>query len=260
MKLQVIEVTPQQAKSWLKTNTLNRPVRESYVDHLAESMQRGEWVVNHQPIALNGTRLIDGQHRLMAVVRSGLASVKMAVVKDADTKTFDTIDIGIKRSHADIFREDVHVMVPITLIARQIYSQRITPRMVKPIYEKLHRAMREVVDTIPRNSRKWTSSPIRVGALAAILNGENKEYVLGLYKAMAEFDAKNLPTVAVSFVRQIMGGVTTQVSGSKQNDMLVRSFTVFQKDNAHLERVLVKKQGDRLAQIRDIYKRALGME
>jgi hydrogenase maturation factor len=97
VKLQVLEVTPVQAKAWLKLNTLNRPVRSSYVAYLADAMKRGEWVVNHQPLAINGSRLIDGQHRLMAVVESGLSAVKMAVVTDADTATFDTIDIGVKR-------------------------------------------------------------------------------------------------------------------------------------------------------------------
>lgn len=261
MRLQVLEVTPQQAKAWLKLNTLNRPVRQRYVTYLAEAMKRGEWVVNHQPIALNGNRLIDGQHRLMAVVESGLPGVKLPVVMDADTNTFDTIDIGAKRSNADIFREDVNVMNPITMVARLVHGgSNVAPRSVKPIYEKLHKAMREVVDSIPRNTKKWTSSPIRVGALAAILNGESKTYVLGLYKAMADFDTKKLPPVAASFVKQVMLGQKAAINGSKSNDLLVRAFTVFQAENADLERVMVKKQGERLAQIREIYKRNLGIK
>lgn len=262
MKLQVVDVTPQQAKNWLKLNTLNRPLRPSYVDYLADSMKRGEWVVNHQPVALNGNRLIDGQHRLMAVIQSGLSAVKMAVVTDAETTTFDTIDIGAKRSHADIFREDVHVMNPIVLITKIIYGQRLTPKIIKPIYEKLHKSMREVVDVIPRHTRRWTAAPIRVAAHAAILNGETKTYVFGLYKAMAEFDAKKLPPVAASFVKQMMLGKThgTKRVGSITYELLARSYTVFQAENADLDRVMIKKASVRVDEVRDIYKRNLGIK
>lgn len=260
MKLQIMEVTPQQAKAWLKVNTLNRPVRESYVDFLAESMRRGEWVINHQPVALNGNRLIDGQHRLMAVIRSELPAVKMSVVTDADTATFDTIDIGVKRSHADIFREDITVMNPITMVARMIYGQRTTPKTVKPIYEKLHKSMREIVDTIPRNTKKWTASPIKVAALAAILDGETKSYVLGLYKAMAAFDVKNLPPVGVAFVRQMSLGKINPVGSSKAHDLMIRAFTVFHRENAENAWPSVKKPALRIAQIREIYKTQLGIK
>lgn len=260
MKLQVLDVTPTLAKNWLKTNTLNRPVRQSYVSYLAECMKRGEWGINHQAVALNGNKLIDGQHRLLAVVESGLPAVKMSVINDADTASFDTIDIGVKRSHADIFREDVAVMAPITFIAKLIYGQRVTPRMVKPLYEKLHKNMREVVDSFPRSTRKWGAAPIRVAALAAILNGESKKYVLGLYKAMVEFDTKNLPPVGASFVKQLMVGINVpNTGGSKSYDLLARAFTVFHHENAELSRLVVHRSNDRVAKVREIYKKALGI-
>lgn len=259
MKLQVMSVTPDAAKAWLKMNTLNRPVRKSYVSYLADCMKRGEWTVNHQAIALNGNKLIDGQHRLMALIESGLPEIKMSVVKDADTASFDTIDIGVKRTNADIFREDVAVMLPITLITKTIYGQRLTPRLVKPIYEKLHQPMREIVDLFPRTTRRWTASPIRVAALAAILSGESKKFVFGTYKAMVEVDAKNLTPASSSFVKQMMSDVR-RVDGSATNDLLARAFTVFQQKNAGMTKIMVKNASDRVARIREIYKQHLGIK
>lgn len=258
MKLNVMDVTPSQAKSWLKMNTLNRPVRKFYVNALAEAMKRGEFVPNHQAIALNGAKLIDGQHRLMAVIASGLPSVKMSVITDADSSTFETIDIGAKRTHADIFREDRHVMNPISYVARLVYMGHVTPAMTRPIYDKIHRQMREIVNSIPRTTRGFTASAVRVGALAAILNGEDKTYVLSLYKAMAEFDTKNLPPIAAAFVKQIMIGKTT-ATGNVVADLLVRAYTVFQKENAENTRLSVKDASVRASRIREVFRKELSI-
>src|ERR1043165_1275934 len=208
MNCRVKDVLPAKAREWLKTNTLNRPIRKKYVQTLSESMQRGEWAVNHQPIAMNGKRLIDGQHRLMAVIQSGLPAVRMSVVLDAETETFDTIDIGVKRNNGDIFREDMHIMHPISFIGRLIYRGSYTPRELRPIYDNLQKPIRELVALYVRGTPKLTAAPIKVGALAAILSGEPKSYVHPLFKKICDFDLTELPPVAQGFIKQVSLGTT----------------------------------------------------
>ena len=67
-----VDVTPQIAQKWLdECNTHNRTLYETTVDAYARDMKRGFWALNHQGICFSeDSVLLDGQHRLAAVVRS----------------------------------------------------------------------------------------------------------------------------------------------------------------------------------------------
>jgi hypothetical protein len=68
----------------------------------AEAMRRGQWKFNGDSIRLSKTNvLLDGQHRLHAVVESG-TSQWFIFVDDLDDDSFDTIDQGRKRTGSDV--------------------------------------------------------------------------------------------------------------------------------------------------------------
>jgi len=101
MRTEVIRVTPQLAAEWLAKNTENRPIKRFLVDDLCSAILNGRFLLTHQPIAFAPDgRLLDGQHRLTAVVESG-KTVPMLVAYNADPSTFYVIDAGTKRSIAD---------------------------------------------------------------------------------------------------------------------------------------------------------------
>lgn len=262
MKFEVIEVTQKQASEWLALNTDNRPVRKTLVKFLSDAMKRGEWMLTHQPIALNGDRLLDGQHRLMALVQSGLPAIKMTVCKDAHSATFDVIDIGDKRSMGDIYRTDLHVMHPISYIGRILSNSRQSPRALRKIYDRFHVEIRELVAMYDRNTRQFTAAPIKVGALAAVLDGEDKVYVHDVFRNICQYNIAELPRVGQIFVRQmtIDGAPGRKVQATDREQLLIRSFTVFHKDSAGLERLMVKDQSTRVAEIKDLFRKALGEE
>lgn len=99
MNLHVMTVTPELAKTWLGKNGKNRRISQVHVKRLADAMQHGRWVLNGQTISfdLEG-RLLDGQHRLSAVVESG-QTVQMAVaVGVSDDEAFKSYDgVALKR-------------------------------------------------------------------------------------------------------------------------------------------------------------------
>jgi hypothetical protein len=99
---ETVLVTPQIAEHWLESNVLNRQVRKSRVRTYARDMAAGKWQFNTQGItfATDGT-LIDGQHRLKAVVESG-ASVLMVVWFNVPPTTRDVIDLVGPRNLSDI--------------------------------------------------------------------------------------------------------------------------------------------------------------
>lgn len=86
----------------LAANTSNRPLSKAVVRGYAEAIRRGEWMVTHQGIAFDtGGVLVDGQHRLAAIVEAG-QPVDVLVVSGVDAATFDVLDVGKRRNAADV--------------------------------------------------------------------------------------------------------------------------------------------------------------
>src|SRR4051812_17796470 len=100
------EITPKKAAAYLEKNVSNRVVRKGTVTAYARDMKLGNWIPTHQGIAFNDRdELIDGQHRLHAIVESGV-TVKMLISRGipAETgtmRTMDAVDRGAVRSVAD---------------------------------------------------------------------------------------------------------------------------------------------------------------
>jgi hypothetical protein len=100
--LAVETITPNMAEDLLTANRKNRNMRAPRVAQLAETMKRGEWSLNGETIKVadDGT-LIDGQHRLQAVVESGVA-IQSLVIRGLPLEVQDTVDTGRRRRLADV--------------------------------------------------------------------------------------------------------------------------------------------------------------
>ena len=101
MEIAVIDVTPALAEEWLSANNHNRNVNPKIVEAYARDMAAGAWPLNGEAvkIAEDGT-LLDGQHRLAAIVRAGV-TLRMIVITGLDMATQATMDSGRKRTFAD---------------------------------------------------------------------------------------------------------------------------------------------------------------
>jgi hypothetical protein len=108
LRTQWMDVDPATAKQWLDNNLRNRPLKDDVIQAYARDMLNGTWVATHQGVAFNDRdELIDGQHRLRAIVLSG-CTVKMMVtfglpseIKGKEMTTMDAVDRGACRSVAD---------------------------------------------------------------------------------------------------------------------------------------------------------------
>jgi hypothetical protein len=98
-------VTPDLATKWLEgRNANNRKISDAHVVRLAQDMTDGNWQLTHMGIAFDRDGvLIDGQHRLWAVVMSG-KSVDMHVWRNLSQKSILAIDNGRTRTMADILK------------------------------------------------------------------------------------------------------------------------------------------------------------
>lgn len=104
LKTELVTITPDMAREWLKANTKNRKIRPHVVDKYASDMMNGDWMVTHQGIAFDseGT-LIDGQHRLLAISKANVP-VQMMVTRGFVPGTMSMIDVGAARKTSDIIR------------------------------------------------------------------------------------------------------------------------------------------------------------
>lgn len=99
---QAVMLTPEQAKLILEGNTHNRVLRRKRVLELAAAIRRGEWQFNGATITTDPDgNVIDGQHRLWAIVEAGLP-VPVLLVSGISMKAQDTVDTGIARRPWDV--------------------------------------------------------------------------------------------------------------------------------------------------------------
>lgn len=102
MKFKDTTITPRYAQQLLARNEGNRAIRSNMVNRYAAMMLAGRWLENGDVIRVGKTgRLLDGQHRLLAVVESGIP-IRCGLVLDVDEATFSTIDTGGSRTARDI--------------------------------------------------------------------------------------------------------------------------------------------------------------
>lgn len=99
IKVKTVRVTPEKAAQWLEKNMANRNVSQRTVERYAADMAAGKWQMNGEPIIFNDQALLDGQHRLSAVVHAGVP-VDMLVVNGVSCEAFRTIDSGKARTFA----------------------------------------------------------------------------------------------------------------------------------------------------------------
>lgn len=102
MKTEVLKINAEKAKELLKSNYDNRAETKSHVKFLAIQMLEGKWKFTADPIKISKTgRILDGQHRLMAVIESDTEQ-DFLFCYDLDNEVFDVLDTGKNRSAANV--------------------------------------------------------------------------------------------------------------------------------------------------------------
>lgn len=127
MDARVARITPEKAQMMLAKNPINRALSPGRVHIYAETMRRGEWRLNGEAIKLNGDgTLLDGQHRLAAVVESDVAT-EFLVVTGLHADDQKTMDLGKKRSLGDLLsirgEENPN---PLAAAVRIVYAYELT--------------------------------------------------------------------------------------------------------------------------------------
>lgn len=126
-------INPDIAMQLIMTNELNRVVNRVRVSKYAEEMKSGLWKSNGDTIKIdrNGV-LIDGQHRLHAIIES-MSTIDFLVVSDLSEDAMPTIDTGMPRKSNQVLqiRGEKHSTLLNSMI-RCVYRIRSAHQMTTP--------------------------------------------------------------------------------------------------------------------------------
>lgn len=98
---EIVKISPAIAEKMLGRNVRNRHVSARTVEKYRRAMATGEWTITGEAVKFSASgELLDGQHRLAAVIESG-RTVPMMVVKGLPSAAQDVMDTGRARTVGD---------------------------------------------------------------------------------------------------------------------------------------------------------------
>lgn len=167
----VFKVTPAHAEKWLEMNTGNRRIRPSHVRHLASQMEQGRWMLSPEPIVFSKNRLLDGQHRLSAVLMSGCTiEASVALVQNEDV--FRVLDQGVNRSLTDLTCIPSAVLTPLQwLLKHSVVGLRkkiVIDDIERIKNENIFALSERINDVIKPKDRRFKSAAFRAAYIMAV--------------------------------------------------------------------------------------------
>jgi hypothetical protein len=174
VKTNIETIGPKTATKYLENQAKNRPVNKRKVKAYAAVMAAGAWETTHQGIAFDAYgKLIDGQHRLHAIVLSG-KTVKMQVTRYTDDAPMAVVDSGKPRNAGDrlmiagIVPNHGHlissILVAMLIAETGTYSGvALQPHESKALFDQEKSGIRFAINAFgAKHSRQWNAI-IRAG-------------------------------------------------------------------------------------------------
>jgi hypothetical protein len=210
MKTEIITITPSLAQSLLLANTANRFMRSRHVDYFVQLLRRGEFSLTHQGIAVEGSldrpiKLIDGQHRLAAIVKSGIPA-KMQVTTGAFYQDiYKATDGGANRKLSDRLPLSSFEITLSTAIFH-VAGMAIDGAYKKPtpgVIEQICQVYASRFDLLTKTTEKFLSiAAVKAAFLAMDAFDEYREFIAGNFKKMS-------PAMQFYYKKKISGGSIT---------------------------------------------------
>jgi hypothetical protein len=102
ISIYLVEITPEVARILLSKKNINRSIRLSQLNRLKRTLENHRWHINGETLICDHDgRLIEGQHRLQAVVDTQ-ETIWTLMVHGIDRDRFKTMGQGSKRTAGDI--------------------------------------------------------------------------------------------------------------------------------------------------------------
>lgn len=190
------QVTPALAAQYLEANTDNRNIRAQHLARLVTDMVEDRYVITHQGIAFDDQgNLIDGQHRLSAIVKSNRAQT-MLVTRGLPHSAQVALDGQAKRAASDFFgtygkpkTAAIKILLAVDLMENKISLSGFQQTLHKPSTAQVHAAVPDFNDIMEKHLSL---------AIAAAKNTKGRVGLGGLLAAAAYF-----PDTATAFLQPL---------------------------------------------------------
>lgn len=188
-------VTPMIAKDILAQNIKNRKIDQRVVNRYASDMANNRWIVGTGELIKisDDNVLIDGQHRLLAVIKSEMP-IFLDFNYNQDFEIFKVIDSGKKRGTVDTFSLkgiNSASSLPSMIVRNFALKMEINGKSLGGAYDKLtnqkiseiYDARPEFWDLVAKNSNCWYAKFAKM--LAPQIIGGMYSYFLDISKSDA---------------------------------------------------------------------------
>jgi len=176
--VETITLTPAIAENLLQKNNGNRKLQPATVNRYAKTMRSGNWRSTHQGIAIDESgNILDGQHRLEAVVKSGVTIITTLTIYKGKLKAgMLPVDIGKNRTSHDLTglaSGEIAIYNAITYLFSNANGSKADPVMLKYMGDNSKPELEYMAEIsgIPYNT---TPAGFKSKGLSRIWNGDVK--------------------------------------------------------------------------------------
>ena len=235
IKFVLMTITPDMARMWLQNhNEGNRGIKTVVVQKYSRDIKDARWRVTHQCVAFDASgNLVDGQHRLSAVVLADKAMVAYVATYETNEQTLKLpIDMQAKRSVFEVLHVTRQDQETVSAAMRVIRKHGALASMTE--IETCIRNARNELDTVNTcisSKVKYRSAAPARAAIMCLLHEypDRAEYITTIYRAFVSMDLADLPSSVLALLKNLdKGGVK---SGTEQRDLLLRTYYAFSPPN-----------------------------
>lgn len=240
----VMPIGPQLASEILAAQTghHNRRLRPGAVARYAATMRAGTWVTAPEPLLFAPSgRLLNGQHRLNAVIKVGQPQTFLCVFGVAE-QVFEVLDRGAPRSLADA----LDLPKKLAEVARFMEFLRNTTTAgnfvdsdvarMAGIFADAHTAVTSACNT---HRTPFAMAGFRAAATLKLFSGADPSYVTETYRALVLQDWDSAPQSARALIRAHTSGKLLSSSEGQQRSVVgfARGWSVFDPANRDAARM-----------------------
>jgi hypothetical protein len=242
--IEFVLVTPAIAERWLATNDHNRSLNRDQVTRLAQDMLDGHWMFDSTTIKFGDDgRLLDGQHRLNAIVKSEIPQL-MLVARGIVPRTQDVMDTGRKRTAGDMYkingRPNPNVLASTAKMVRLWKAGAIKHFESKLSGSHSNAAVKEVERSEPRI--EWavdlacsTGKPIPCTSTTLaftiwLLSGVDRDAAVEFFDSLANLRTNGQGDPRVTLLRRLQDTSYERKNNVKEAFFIVRAWNAWRKN------------------------------
>jgi hypothetical protein len=236
------EITPATAAIMLGKNIDNRKLTANTVRVYAADMRLRKWRVTHQAIAVGEDgKIIDGQHRLHAIISSGeTVTMYVAIYQSQHSVLSLPIDLHKKRSQVDVLKcEPRHVEV-VNAIYWLIQHRAATTAETELAFDKLEPYLSQIHKVVSNRPKTRGAAGARTGVLYRMMSDRiNATAYADLYRDFCLMNFDQLNTSTLSFIKTCERGSAEFGTGQSGRHALMAR-TVYTFDLEEQDRRLIR--------------------